>query len=74
MYSIGVLDFESDEHTDGFKWVVATVYVVAKEEVFVWFDILSGIRWAPEMEESHNILVLAVNISKYFYEGSVDSD
>lgn len=66
------LDFECHQETDSLKGVCATINVITQEEVVVTLDIAIVIRDAPQVEESHQILVLAMDIAEYFNRG-VDS-
>lgn len=54
---LGVLDLVGQEETDGLQRLLATVYVVTKEEVVrLW-------REATVFEETEEIIVLAVDIA-----------
>ena len=46
--------------------MVAAVYVVAQEQVVVALDVSVVIRDSPEIEKTHQILVLSVNVTEYF--------
>jgi len=66
------LHFQSHEQANGLERVVATVDVVTQEEVVVTFDVTVLVRDSPEIEESHQVLVLPVNVTEDF-DWSVDT-
>lgn len=62
---LGVLDLVGQEKADGLKGLLATVDIVTEEEVV-------GLRWeATVLEETEEVVVLAVNITADLEFGSV---
>jgi hypothetical protein len=54
---LGVLDLVCEEQADGLERLLATVYVVAQEEVV-------GLRWETAiLEQAEQIVVLAVDVT-----------
>ncbi len=46
--------------------MVATVYVVAKEQVVIALDVAVVIRYSPEIKKPHQVLILSVDVTEYF--------
>jgi hypothetical protein len=54
---LGVLDLVCEEQADGLEGLLATVYVVAKEEVV-------GLWWETAvLEQAEQVIVLTVNVT-----------
>ena len=60
------LDLKRHQQTDGLERVVAPVDVVAQEQVVVALDVAVVVRNAPQVEEPHEVLILAVNVAEHF--------
>mmetsp|Transcript_762 Transcript_762/g.946 ORF Transcript_762/g.946 Transcript_762/m.946 type:complete len:252 (+) Transcript_762:356-1111(+) len=63
-------NLEGHEQADGLEGVVTSVHVITEEQIIIRFDVTVFIRGAPEVEESHQILVLTVDVAKHLH-GSV---
>lgn len=62
---LGVLDLVCEQQADGLKGLLATVYVVAKEEIV-------GLRRKTTiLEEPQEIVVLAMDIAANLQEGAI---
>ena len=51
----------------------ASVNIVAKEEVIVALDVAIVVRDAPQIKESHQVLILSVDVTEHF-DWCVDSE
>ena len=65
-------NFESHEETNCLEGVIASVDIITKEEIIVGLDITIFIWSAPKIEESHQILVLTMDVTEYL-DGSIYS-
>ena len=61
-----ILEFQRQEKAHNFKGLAATVNIIAQEHVVERADISCLLRCAPDIEESHQISVIAVNVSENF--------
>lgn len=64
---VWVSDLESHQEANGLERVVSSINKVAKEQVIVGLNVASLVRRAPQIEEAHQILVLAVDIAENFH-------
>ena len=62
-YLLGVFEFESHEQTDDLEGVLALVDVVTQEQVIISVDITGVDRSLPDVEESHQVNVGAVEVT-----------
>lgn len=62
-------DLECHQKADGLQRVVTSINIVTQEEIVVVFDISVLIWCSPKIEESHQILILAMDISEYLHWG-----
>ena len=60
------LHFQSHEQADCLKRMIASINIIAKENIVVTFDIACFIWNAPKIKEPHQILILAMDISENF--------
>lgn len=66
------LDLECHQEADSLKRVGASIHVVTQEEVVVTFNVATVVRDAPKVEESHQVLVLTVDVAEDL-DRSIDS-
>ena len=57
-------DLQRHQQADCFERVTSSVDVISQEEVVVALDITVFIRSSPKIEESHQILVLTMDVTK----------
>lgn len=60
----GVLELERHEQTDNFQTLAAFVNVISQEEVVKTTDVSRLTRGPPNVQESHQVNIVSVNISK----------
>lgn len=58
--------FQRHKQTNCLELVTASVHVVSQEQVVVTLNVPCLTWGAPQVEEPHQVLVLTVDISKYF--------
>lgn len=61
-----VLQFKSHQKTDNFQALSSLVNVVSKEKVVVAADVTVFARTSPDVEESHQINVVTMDVTKNF--------
>jgi hypothetical protein len=60
---LGVLQFEGEEEADDLQTVLSLVHIVTQEKIVEGVDVSSVQRSLPDVEESHEVDVLAVDVS-----------
>lgn len=63
---LGVLQFKSHQKTDHFQALGSFVDVVSKEKVVVTTDVSVFAGTSPDVEESHKINVVTMDVTKNF--------
>ena len=63
---LGIFEFKSKEKADNLKTICTLVNVVSQEEVVEGMNVSSITRSLPDIEESHQVDVLTMNISNDF--------
>ena len=66
------LYLEGHQEADRLEGVHATIDIITEEQVVVTLNIAVIVRVAPKIEESHQILILSVDIAEHF-DGSIDT-
>lgn len=62
-YLLWVLQFKSKEQANNFKTILALINVVTQKQIVVSMDVSSFSWTLPNIEESHQINILSMNIS-----------
>lgn len=60
-----ILQLESKEQADDLERLGASINVVTKEDVIETADVASLLRRAPDIEESHQVSIVTVDVSEY---------
>ena len=63
-YVPGILEFKSEEKADNFETLGSTVNIVTQEDVVKAANVTCLLRCSPNIEESHQTVVVAVQIAK----------
>ena len=61
-----VLQFESQEQNNNFQALIASIHIISQKEVVISCDVSRFARCFPEIEETHKVHIVAMDVAENF--------